>query len=57
MVKCPVCEKNFNSEFALKGHVRLSRDPEHIAYIGTIRKNNESENNLGKSNNNKVHRK
>ena len=33
MVKCPVCEKNFNSEFALKGHLRFSRDPEHIAYM------------------------
>jgi len=32
MVKCPVCEKNFNSEFALNGHIRLTRDSEHITY-------------------------
>ena len=32
MVKCPVCDKDFNSDFALNGHIRLSRDSDRITY-------------------------
>jgi len=32
MVKCPVCNKIFQDQFALNGHLRLTRDTEHIDF-------------------------
>ena len=32
MVICPVCNKIFRSQFALSGHLRLTRDAEHIYF-------------------------
>jgi hypothetical protein len=31
-VICPACQKTFESVFALEGHLRLTMDPEHIAF-------------------------
>jgi flagellar biosynthesis/type III secretory pathway protein FliH len=29
MKTCPICKKEFENDFALNGHIRLSKDPHH----------------------------
>ena len=29
MKTCPICQKEFENDFALNGHIRLSKDPHH----------------------------
>ena len=39
--ECPICHKKFESEFALKGHLRLMKDEDHVTFRNVDNKKDE----------------